>query len=121
MNGAAHRVVAGGAIGLFLANQESRSGQTTVWPLAGGLAGSVLTCLPDWLEPAVHPHHRQFFHSVVIAGLLGAGFVKLRDWQPETSDGVLWRRLGLLAIAGYLIHLVLDATTAKSLPLLGKL
>jgi inner membrane protein len=121
MNGRAPRVVAGGAIGLFLADRESRSGQATAWPLVGGLAGSVLTCLPDCLEPALHPNHRQFFHSLIFAGLLMAAFVKLRDWQPEKPESTLWRNVGMLAIGGYLTHLALDATTAKSLPLLGRL
>lgn len=121
MNGSTHRLAAGAGVGLFLAARERETGQATTFPLAGGLTGSIFTCLPDLLEPAIHPNHRQFFHSLAFAGILIAAFVKLRDWQPETPQCAFWRQVGMLAIPAYLIHLALDATTAKSLPLLGKL
>jgi inner membrane protein len=121
VNATAHRLVAGAGIGLILMAQESEQGRSTAMPLAGGMAASVLTCLPDCLEPAIHPNHRQFFHSLAFAGALIAWFVKLRDWKPETPEGIIWRALGMIAIPAYLTHLLLDATTARSLPLLGRL
>lgn len=88
--------------------------------MAAGLAASVLTKLPDLLEPATSPNHRQFFHSLVFASLLGVGLYKLHQWEPDAVADKFWKALGMLAISGYLIHLALDATTAKSLPLIGK-
>lgn len=121
MNAAAHQFTAGAAVGLFLAHSEQKDGQATLTPLAGGLAASILTKLPDLLEPATSPNHRQFFHSLAFAGLLVAGFMKLRDWETKDATEEFLKTLGKLAIAGYLIHLALDATTSKSLPLIGKL
>jgi inner membrane protein len=121
MNAAAHQLTAGAAVGLFLAHGEQKNGQTTVAPLLGGLAASILTKLPDLLEPATSPNHRQFFHSIVFASLLGAGYFKLDQWEPQDSFEELLKTLGKLAIASYLIHLALDSTTRKSLPFLGKL
>jgi inner membrane protein len=121
MNAAAHRWTAAGATWLVLADQEAKSGHQSGWPITGGLAASCFTCLPDCIEPAIHPNHRQFFHSIAFAVALGAGLVKLHGWKPETSQGELLRKLGMVAIGGYLIHLALDATTAKSLPLVGRL
>lgn len=122
MNGPAHRTFTGLSIAAFLAMQERREGKpATALPLAGGAAGALLACLPDLLEPAIHPNHRQFFHSVAFAGLLLAGFIKLKAFEPKTPEGELLRLLGLVAIPAYLIHLAMDATTVKSLPLLGKM
>ncbi len=121
MNATAHRVTAGAAVGIYLADQEERSGQRTLLPVVGGLAGSIFTCLPDVLEPATSPNHRDFFHSVAFAGLLVGGMVKLHQWQPEEDWHRLLRGIGLLAGSAYLIHLVLDATTPKSLPLFGRI
>jgi inner membrane protein len=80
----------------------------------------LLTKLPDLLEPATSPSHRQFFHSLVFAGLLGVGLHKLHGWQPDDDGGKFVRWLGLIAGSAYLIHLAMDFTTAKSLPLVGK-
>jgi hypothetical protein len=37
--------------------------------LATGV-GMVVGLLPDLLEPALHPNHRQFFHSYAVTALL---------------------------------------------------
>jgi inner membrane protein len=121
VNAAAHQLTAAVAVGLHLADSEQKAGTATLQPLAGGIAASVLTKLPDLLEPAITPNHRQFFHSVAFASLLGVGLYKLHQWQPEEAADKFWKTLGMVAISSYLIHLALDATTAKSLPLLGKL
>jgi inner membrane protein len=121
VNAAAHQLTAGAAVGLFLAHGEQKRGQATIGPLAGGLAAGILTKLPDLLEPATSPNHRQFFHSLACGGLLVAGFLKLCDWEPKDATQDFLKTLGKLAIVGYLIHLTLDATTAKSLPILGTL
>jgi inner membrane protein len=119
MNGGAHRLVAGVSIGLFMANEEEKTGKQSFRPVVGGLAGAAFTCLPDVLEPATSPNHRQFFHSLLFAGVLVGGLVKLHKWEAESSSDKFLRGLGMIAISAYLIHLALDATTPKSLPLVG--
>jgi inner membrane protein len=121
MNGAAHRLAAGVAVGLYMGKKEADNGVATHQPVAGGIAASIFTLLPDILEPATSPNHRQFFHSAVFATLLAGGLYKLHKWEPEDSAKKFWKALGMLAISGYLIHLALDATTTKSLPLIGRL
>lgn len=121
MNAAAHQLTAGAAVGLFLAHHEQKQGQATAGPLVSATASALLTKLPDLIEPATSPNHRQFFHSLVFAGAVGLGVHHLHGWQPEDDMGKFLRWLGLVAGAAYLIHLALDFTTAKSLPLVGKL
>jgi inner membrane protein len=121
MNAAAHQMAAGAGIFLVMAHQEDVTGEKTAWPLVGGVAGSLLACVPDRIEPAIHPNHRQFFHSLVFAAGLGYCFLKVKQWEPESTEGALVRKLALIGIGAYLVHLALDATTAKSLPLVGRI
>ena len=121
MNAAAHQLTAGAAVGWFLADRQQRTGQAAVHPVVGGFAASVFTKLPDLLEPATSPNHRQFFHGLGFAALLAVGLYELHQWEPQAKRDQLLKSVGMLAISGYLIHLALDATTAKSLPLVGKL
>lgn len=121
MNGPTHRLAAGIAVGFFVAKGEGATGQPTSKPFLCGAAAAVFTNLPDVLEPATSPNHRQFFHSLAFAALLGAGLYKLYEWEPRTDGERLLKGLAALAGSAYLIHLALDATTRKSLPLLGKL
>lgn len=120
MNGPAHQIVAGLATGAFLVEQERQAGVQTAKPVLAGTAAAFLTKLPDILEPATSPNHRQFFHSVAFAGLLCLAFHELSKWEPESAGGELLKALGRVAIPAYLIHLVLDSLTAKSLPLVGR-
>jgi inner membrane protein len=120
MNAAAHQLTAGACVGMFLADRQQRTGEAGTHPVVGGLAASFFTNLPDLLEPATSPNHRQFFHSVLFAALLGAGLYQLHNWKPEEPAEKFWKAVAMIAISGYLAHLALDATTAKSLPLIGK-
>ncbi|MFT7773251.1 metal-dependent hydrolase [Roseateles sp.] len=120
MNGPTHQVVAGFATGVFLAERERQAGVRTAQPLLRGTAAAFLTKLPDILEPATSPNHRQFFHSLAFAALLGVALHELNKWQPESAGGELFKALGQAAIPAYLIHLFLDSLTAKSLPLVGR-
>lgn len=120
MNGAAHRLIAAAAISVTLGHHEQKAGRVTPWPLVGGAFGAVCTAIPDYLEPALHPNHRQFFHSVAFAGVLIYGFRRLYEWNVKTPSEELARKLGMIGIGAYLIHLACDATTPKSLPWLGK-
>lgn len=120
-NARAHAI--GSAVGVggaFWLEEHSR-GTYTPTPFLAALVASTMGSLPDVLEPACHPHHRQFFHSVVFAA--GVGYVVLRvyRWQAETPIEKLLRFLSLAAGGAYLAHLAMDATTSRSIPVLGKL
>ena len=118
---AAHRVVAGTVIGVAIAYKESQNGQSTAWPFAGGGIGALFGTLPDILEPANHPNHRQFFHGVFFAAVLGYVWYRLYQWKPEEPWQVSARMIALIAIGAYMIHLAMDSTTSKSLPVVGRL
>lgn len=120
MNAAAHQWTAALATGAVLHSHEVERGESTAWPLAGGALAAVLTKLPDVLEPAVHPHHRQFFHSVACAALVATGWNALYQWQPQTDEGRFMRKVAMIAAGAYLCHLALDALTPRSLPLVGR-
>lgn len=120
MNAASHQITAAIISGLMLHAEERKNGQTTAWPIAGAGIAALLTKLPDVLEPAVTPNHRQFFHSLAFAGLLIWGWKAIYDWQPKTDDGRFWRRVAMIGAGAYLCHLALDATTPRSLPVFGR-
>ena len=71
--------------------------------VAAPLIGEAMARLPDILEPALHPNHRQFFHSIT-----------------TLYEGVLH---GLIVLGGvaYISHLLADGSTPKGHPLFGKL
>src|SRR5258708_18220480 len=60
-------------------------------PIFAGFVAAIAAGLPDYLEPATTPHHRQFCHSVAFAGLLIAGMKKLYSWQPTSPGEMLLR------------------------------
>ena len=136
MNAVAHRNGAAAVVGLVAAAAECRristSAEERTLPeevpafdavKVGSAASLAWLCgtLPDLIEPAAHPNHRQFFHSVVVAGAIAYGLYRAWKWQPE---GQWTQALKLVLLAGggaYLVHLALDATTPRSLPLVGTL
>lgn len=118
MNRTAHQLVASASIGIYLAKRESEAGTQTIKPLLGGSAAAFFTNLPDILEPATSPNHRGIFHSLAFAGFLGTCLYRLNQWQTETELESVLRGVGMIAVSAYLIHLALDFTTAKSLPLI---
>jgi inner membrane protein len=76
----------------------------------GGLAGGV----PDLLEPATHPNHRGFFHSVAAAALV-AHLVSGKHTDEYSREAkTLLRALG----AGYMIHIAMDFCTPKCVRLI---
>jgi len=114
--------------------------------VAGGFLGGALGgMMPDVLEPATSPNHRKLAHSVVMLGTLT--LARVVEWQTgcrrraaEDAEvasslllgskaradaelaAVVWSFFaGFIAgfVAGYASHLGLDATTLRSLPLLG--
>ncbi|MCJ9429669.1 metal-dependent hydrolase [Kordiimonas marina] len=116
-------VLAGAIAGALLTKDSEDSNDTdpTTSVLVGAAAGAVGGRLPDILEPALHPNHRQFFHSYAVLGLLGCGFYHAAKWSPETGWEKCLRYLTLGMIGGYACHLLFDGTTPKGLPLVGKL
>ena len=120
MNSTTHRLTAALATGFVLHATEREQNQQTAWPLTGAGLAAIFTSLPDILEPATNPHHRQFFHSLVFAGGVAYCWKAIYDWQPETDDGRFLRKVALIAAGAYMCHLALDATTPKSLPILGR-
>lgn len=86
----------------------------------GCIGGYCFAGLPDLIEPATNPNHRQFFHSMVFVLILGYGLYRLAKWDPETPEAQVLRGVGLIAGGAYLVHLALDFTTKRSLPLVGR-
>lgn len=112
----------------------------TLGGLLGGYIGGVL---PDLIEPATTPNHRQVAHSLAVCGALS--LARVAEWQaicraaagrearramhlPLGSDerteadtaAFVWRFIaGALVgfVAGYASHLLLDAGTASGLPI----
>ena len=121
MNAGARQLGAALTAYLTHSHSETKNGVSTWKPLASAVAAAGLGSLPDLLEPAIHPNHRQFFHSIVVAGLVGYGTYKVYKWQPEDPGYKLLRWALLIAGGAYLTHLMMDGFTAKSLPLVDKL
>lgn len=84
--------------------------------------------IPDILEPAIHPNHRDFFHSLVFAGYTGyVGFKALQDFNVRRFErkalGIKQRSkneiLDIIIVIGavsILLHLFMDGFTKKGLP-----
>lgn len=120
-NALAHRSGAALLVGSALLSIESQKKEYTHAPITGSAVAAICTNIPDWLEPAMHPHHRQFFHSFAFAGLVGYGMYKACKWEAETDFDKFIRLCLLAAGAGVLIHLAMDSATSRSLPILGKI
>lgn len=119
--GHTHKLV-GGAVGFGISALEDTSGRkATTDPITAAALGSLFGALPDVLEPAIHPHHRQFCHGLATLAVIGYGVRRAYLWQPNTDSERLWRGLALIAGGAYLSHLLLDCVTPRSLPLIGKL
>ncbi len=118
-NAATHRLMAGLVVLVVSAYVESKKGKRTHKPFIHSALASAYGTLPDILEPSTgNPNHRQFFHSFTFAGLVGKSMYKL--WKWETTDEVdgLLKTVGLIVGGAYLIHLIMDSSTPKSLPLI---
>ncbi len=121
MNGPTHQLAGAVAAIAISANDHEHKSSPLHHPVAAGTVGALLGKLPDALEPALrNPHHRQFFHSFAMLGLVGWGVHKVHQWEPEDDLERLLR--GLLMVGGiaYLSHLALDALTSRSLPFVGR-
>jgi membrane-bound metal-dependent hydrolase YbcI (DUF457 family) len=122
MNGTTHQLAGAVAAIAISANDPEHKTSPLHHPVAAGTVGALLGKLPDALEPALrNPHHRQFFHSFAMLGLVGWGVHKVHQWEPEDDFERLLRGLLLVGGIAYLSHLALDALTSRSLPLVGRL
>src|SRR4051812_12876334 len=120
-NGPTHRLAAAAIVGMACVHAERHHKCSTFKPVAGAALAAFLTNLPDILEPALHPNHRQFFHSLLFAALVMRGAHCVYEWEPQTDREEITRFILLVGAGAYLVHLALDAVTAKSLPLIGRL
>jgi membrane-bound metal-dependent hydrolase YbcI (DUF457 family) len=109
-------VVVGSACFYAEGNQQTK----TVKPFVGTGLAAILTNLPDMIEPASHPNHRQFFHSLAFAGLLGLATRKVYQWKTDNPFDEAARFILLVGSAAYFVHLLLDFSTPRSLPIVGK-
>lgn len=80
--------------------------------LVCSLAAGGGACLPDLLEPADSPFHRQFCHSVVAAALVAYAM----SGKHTLHLGWFGRMVLLMVGLGYLSHIAADATTPRSIP-----
>jgi len=119
-NAATHRFGAAVTLAVAAAHEDQKNGVQTSRLLAAACAGVALGTLPDVLEPALHPNHRDFFHSLACAGLIGLVFHRLYRWETKTEGEALTRFLLLAAGGAFLTHLAMDAFTSKGLPLVGR-
>jgi hypothetical protein len=83
--------------------------------------------IPDILEPAIHPNHRAFYHSLTFAGITGfVGFKALQDlnvhWFERKALGIQqWSKFEILDViivigaGSILLHLIMDGFTKKGL------
>ncbi len=117
----AHTVTALSLAAVALLLKDVQKGRPSMRPIGGSVLVALCTNIPDMLEPAHHPHHRQFFHSLVFAGIVGSGMKEVSGWNPKTESGEFVKFCLLCAGAGILVHLAMDLVTPRSLPLVGKL
>lgn len=117
-NNFTHTVV-GSLSGLAIALHDK---EKAIDPVSAICTSALFAKLPDILEPSLNnPHHRQFFHSVIVLSTIGLGVKKIYEWKPKDNRSKFWRALALCAGVGYISHLLLDGVTPRSLPLIGKM
>ncbi len=133
--------------GICLATAALNQKKLSLPELIGAiLSGTLAATFPDRLEPAIHPNHRAFFHSVAFAGvglpplwamaqqtrarhLRAASFCEwqaahaqsqhdIASWQEQVEFHKFFAGVLLGLIPGYASHLAADAATPKSLPLI---
>ena len=119
-NKGTHQILAALGVGGALLLEGPDGEENTVKAAGGAILAAVLTNLPDILEPAINPHHRQFYHSQVIACGIGMVGCSLLKWKPEDDLEKGMRLFLLVGCGAYLIHLASDSLTRRSLPILGK-
>lgn len=114
-----HMLVGGALVlGLYIVHKKFIQCEDLTFKgvVASFATGAVLGIVPDMLEPAAHPNHRQFFHSVGFS----AAMLWVRDGvrRSPTIDKDSKRYFDW-ALCAYGSHLICDSQTPKGLPFLG--
>lgn len=121
-NASAHALGTALTAGLAHVAHELRRNQAiTAAPFGTAILGSLMGSLPDLIEPATNPHHRQFFHGLLFAAAVAYVTKQLYDREAVEPRDQLIRYAGLLIGGCYLTHLAMDFCTRRSLPLVGRL
>ena len=120
-SGRVHQIAAFAAGYAKAVHARSQGREPVLGALLSGSWTALATRLPDLLEPAEHPNHRQFFHSAAFGLLVGKLSYEAYRWVPANDSELVWCELILLGGGAYLLHLVLDSGTPKGIPLLGKI
>ena len=94
MANSADHIAAGALAGVVMACYGQRK-EEPVSPLLAIGASTVFSKLPDWIEPATNPNHRQFFHSIAFLSLLGYSLKMTYDWKPEDKGSQILRFLNI--------------------------
>lgn len=71
------------------------------------------TALPDLLEPAISPHHRQYFHSKRFFKILSVCLAIILVYSSFIDSRGFSYFFGTL---GYLIHMQVDGLTKRGMP-----
>lgn len=119
-NGNNHRLFAALTIGDISLSQNTENEDALKEALINSSVAVLATNLPDLLEPATNPHHRQFFHCVAFGGLVASAGYMLYEWNPEERWECIVRNLLLVGCGSYLLHLLADSFTPRGLPLVGR-
>lgn len=148
-NGGDHRLAGmalGAGFACYQARKQSPE-DLLIEALGGVIGGNLGARMPDIIDPPLHPRHRSLGHGVVPVGAGAYASVRsLQGWQeflrreanrraelsPVANSPLesLWHwvvsllcRLGAGAVAGFLAgygsHILMDAVTPSSLPLIA--
>lgn len=118
-NAAAHKLGAAFTVGIAVAHHQNvTNGEIDKKAVVAALLAGNFGSLPDLLEPAIHPNHRGFFHSISCLAVVGYAVYRLYHWEPEDGTGKVLKGLGIVVGGAYITHLLMDATTKKSIPLI---
>lgn len=120
-DGPTHRFAAAIIVGGSMLHLEKDQESSLLRPILGATIAANLGDLPDRLEPAIHPHHRQIYHSIAVGILLGVLAARIYRWEPFPEWQKAVRFLLLAGCGAYLVHLALDAMSPRSLPLIGRI
>jgi len=105
-------------LGLYIANKKLiKKEALTLEGVIGSLAvGAIAGALPDLIEPASNPNHRQFFHSIGFGVLLL--LVRANLYKSNALDERYRTYFDWIMVA-YGSHLFCDIQTPKGLPIIG--